>query len=225
MITITNISKSFNIGGHQVNALTNVSLDISKGDYIAITGVSGAGKSTLMNIIGCLDTPSSGEYKLNNVAVESFDDEELSKLRNDSIGFIFQSFHLLPNKTAIENVMIPLLISGLSRRKAHKIAEERLNDVGLSSRSHHLPTELSGGQQQRVAIARALVNNPDIILADEPTGNLDSETTRDVLNVLKHLNSLGKTIIIITHEQEVANQAKKQVVVKDGKLLAPQTTD
>lgn len=219
MIEIKNISKVFSTGGQQVNALKNINLNIYKGDYIAITGPSGAGKSTLMNIIGCLDVPSSGKYTFNNTSIENMNDSELSKFRNSGIGFIFQSFHLLPNKVAIENVMLPLLISGVSRQMSYNIAQRKLYEVGLSSRENHLPSELSGGQQQRVAIARSLVNDPDIILADEPTGNLDSKTTQDVLNVLKHLNSLGKTIIIITHETEVASQAKTQIVIKDGQIL------
>jgi len=218
LISLEKINKHYVVGDEVVKALDEVSLEIEKGEFLAIVGPSGSGKSTLMNILGCLDIPTSGKYVLDGITIEKAKENELSTIRNEKIGFIFQNFNLLTKLTAIENVELPLIYRGVKQAERRKIATESLEKVGLGERIHHLPTKLSGGQQQRVAIARALAGNPPILLADEPTGALDSKTSRDILALLKELNKQGHTIIIITHDLEVANQAKRVVQIKDGKL-------
>jgi putative ABC transport system ATP-binding protein len=191
-------------------------LSVEKGEFLSIMGPSGSGKTTLMNIIGCLDSPTNGSYYLNNKSVSKLDDDELAKIRNEEIGFVFQSFHLLARNTAFDNVMLPLKYAGLSKEEATKRSNNVLDLVGLSSRSKHTPAELSGGQQQRVAIARALVNEPSILFADEPTGNLDSKTGQDVMKIFKDLNENGQTIILITHEDSIAKQSNRIITIMDG---------
>ncbi|MGF9891630.1 ABC transporter ATP-binding protein [Priestia megaterium] len=220
LISLEKINKQYTVGDEVVNALDNVSLEIEKGEFLAIVGPSGSGKSTLMNILGCLDIPTSGKYILDGKTIENAKENELSTIRNQKIGFVFQNFNLLTKLTAIENVELPLIYRGIKQTERRKIATESLEKVGLGERVHHLPTKLSGGQQQRVAIARALAGNPPILLCDEPTGALDSATSRAILELLKELNKQGHTIIIITHDLEVANQAKRVVQIKDGKLAS-----
>lgn len=217
-IELKDIEKHYSIGDETVKALDSVSLKIEKGEFIAIVGPSGSGKSTLMNILGCLDTPTSGNYFLDGESVEKTKENDLSTIRNKKIGFIFQNFNLLTKLTAIENVELPLIYRGVKTSERKKIAMESLEKVGLGERINHLPSKLSGGQQQRVAIARALAGNPPILLADEPTGALDSKTSKEIIKLLKELNSKGHTIIIITHDLEVAVEAKRVVQIKDGKL-------
>lgn len=217
MIEIKNLSKTYNKENQQsVKALDDVSLQIEKGEFVAIVGPSGSGKSTLMNILGLIDTPNSGSYRLDNKEVSTLGIDELAKIRNKVIGFVFQQFHLLPRMTAKENVELPLIYS--DRTNINGLAEKALEIVGLSERMNYAPEELSGGQQQRVAIARALVNNPEIILADEPTGNLDSQSGRDIMNILCDLNEQGRTIIVITHDKSIASYTKKSFKIVDGKL-------
>ena len=216
IIRTDNLKRSFNMGEQNVDALKGISFNVSKGEFISIMGPSGSGKTTLMNIIGCLDTPSSGDYYLNENLVSDLNDNELAKIRNKEIGFVFQSFHLLAKNTALDNVLLPLKYAGTSKDVAHTMALDVLNKVGLEDRVNHKPSELSGGQQQRVAIARALVNKPTIIFADEPTGNLDSSTGSDVMQLFKDLNEQGQTIILITHEEEIAHQSKRIINIKDG---------
>jgi putative ABC transport system ATP-binding protein len=216
IIRTDNLKRSFNMGEQNVDALKGISFNVSKGEFISIMGPSGSGKTTLMNIIGCLDTPSSGDYYLNENLVSDLNDNELAKIRNKEIGFVFQSFHLLAKNTALDNVLLPLKYAGTSKDVAHTMALDVLYKVGLEDRVNHKPSELSGGQQQRVAIARALVNKPTIIFADEPTGNLDSSTGSDVMQLFKDLNEQGQTIILITHEDEIAHQSKRIINIKDG---------
>jgi putative ABC transport system ATP-binding protein len=216
IIRTDNLKRSFNMGEQNVDALKGISFNVSKGEFISIMGPSGSGKTTLMNIIGCLDTPSSGDYYLNENLVSDLNDNELAKIRNKEIGFVFQSFHLLAKNTALDNVLLPLKYAGTSKDVAHKMALDVLYKVGLEDRVNHKPSELSGGQQQRVAIARALVNKPTIIFADEPTGNLDSSTGSDVMQLFKDLNEQGQKIILITHEDEIAHQSKRIINIKDG---------
>ena len=216
LISLKNIYKIYNVGGEEVRALDGIDLDIQENDYLAIMGPSGSGKTTLMNIIGCLDSPTNGSYYLNDKSVSKLDDDELAKIRNQEIGFVFQSFHLLARNTAFDNVMLPLKYAGLSKEEATKRSNNVLDLVGLSSRSKHTPAELSGGQQQRVAIARALVNEPSILFADEPTGNLDSKTGQDVMKIFKDLNENGQTIILITHEDSIAKQSNRIITIMDG---------
>ena len=208
--------KHYEVGPEKVFALKGIDLSIKKGEFVSIMGPSGSGKTTLMNIIGCLDSPSKGDYFLNGKLVSDLSDDELAKIRNQEIGFIFQSFNLLARNSALSNVLLPTKYAGLDGKKSLSIAKEMLELVGLSDRTDHTPSELSGGQQQRVAIARALVNRPSIIFADEPTGNLDSKTGQDVMNLLKDLNNNGQTIIIITHEDNIANQSNRIIKIKDG---------
>jgi putative ABC transport system ATP-binding protein len=219
MIRISNLMKSYKLGGETVHALNNVSLDIRKGEFLAIIGPSGSGKSTLMNMIGCLDRPDSGEYLLDGKEIGMMSDNELATIRNLKIGFIFQNFNLLTRLTALENVELPLIYSGVPAKTRHIMALESLDKVGLADRAAHLPTQLSGGQQQRVAIARALVGNPSILLADEPTGALDSKTSSEILTVMKELNELGHTIILITHDLNIAKQTNRMVRIQDGQLF------
>ena len=222
IIKTDNLVRHFTVGTQTVEALRGVSLDIDKGEFVAIMGPSGSGKSTLMNIIGCLDSPTSGTYHLNNKNVSTLDDDALALIRNHEIGFVFQNFHLLARNTALDNVMLPLKYAGIDKSEQEEIAMEVIKSVDLESRAHHQPSELSGGQQQRVAIARALVNKPSILFADEPTGNLDSKTGDDVMNLFTNLHKQGQTIIVITHEIEVANQAERIISIKDGKIFEDQ---
>lgn len=219
VITIKNINKSYSIGEDSLHVLKNISFSIKHGEYIAILGASGSGKTTLMNILGCMDTADTGEYFINDINVNSSNSNNLAEIRNKNIGFIFQKYHLIPQYNILENVIMPLLIKGLSRSEAVKIAEEKIKMVGLWERINHKPNELSGGQQQRVAIARALVTNPSILLADEPTGALDSTTSKEILELFKKLNDMGNTIIIITHDEKVAKQCKRIVKMQDGILI------
>ncbi len=216
IIETKNLIRSFFVGNQQVDALKGVNLSVEKGEFISIMGPSGSGKTTLMNIIGCLDTPTSGQYYLNNQLVNDLGEDDLARIRNKEIGFVFQSFHLLAKNSALSNVILPLKYAGTEKNQAEKRAKEVLHQVGLSDRVNHGPSELSGGQQQRVAIARALVNKPSILFADEPTGNLDSKTGDDVMNLFRELNEEGQTIILITHEEEIANQSKRIINIKDG---------
>ena len=222
IIKTENLVRHFTVGTQTVEALRGVSLDINKGEFVAIMGPSGSGKSTLMNIIGCLDSPTSGTYYLNNKNVSTLDDDALALIRNHEIGFVFQNFHLLARNTALDNVMLPLKYAGIDKSEQEEIAMEVIKSVDLESRADHQPSELSGGQQQRVAIARALVNKPSILFADEPTGNLDSKTGDDVMNLFTNLHKQGQTIILITHEIEVANQAQRIISIKDGKIFEDQ---
>jgi putative ABC transport system ATP-binding protein len=217
MIIKTNeLKRSFSLGSETVEALKGIDLEVSKGEFISIMGPSGSGITTLMNIIGCLDTPTSGEYLLNNQPVNNFNDDELARIRNKEIGFVFQSFHLLAKNSALNNVLLPMKYAGADLEEAELRARHVLDQVGLSDRINHGPSELSGGQQQRVAIARALVNKPSMIIADEPTGNLDSKTGDYVMGLFKELNEEGQTIILITHEEDIANQSKRIINIKDG---------
>ncbi|MDC8831545.1 ABC transporter ATP-binding protein [Alteromonas gilva] len=220
MITLHNIRKSFTNGEETIVALNDVSLTIEENEFVAFMGSSGSGKSTLMNILGCLDTPESGQYLLNQNPVSSLSDEALSKIRNEHIGFIFQTFHLLPKLDAVGNVKLPLRYSDVSDEVATQRAEALLKKVGLEHRMHHRPFEMSGGQRQRVAIARALVNNPTMILADEPTGNLDSKTSDDIMALLTELHQQGQTIVMVTHEENIADYAQKVVTMKDGQIMS-----
>lgn len=219
MIQISNLMKSYKLGGETVHALNNVSLNILKGEFLAIIGPSGSGKSTLMNMIGCLDRPDSGEYHLDGKEIGKMNDNDLAAIRNQKIGFVFQNFNLLSKLTALENVELPLIYSGIATKERREMALESLTKVGLKERAGHLPTQLSGGQQQRVAIARAMVGNPAILLADEPTGALDSKTSLEILQLMKDLNESGNTIILITHDLAIAKQAKRMVRIQDGQLF------
>ena len=215
-IKTTQLKRSFAVGSETVHALKGIDLSVEAGEFISIMGPSGSGKTTLMNIIGCLDTPTSGEYYLNNQLVNELDEDSLARIRNKEIGFVFQSFHLLAKNSALDNVLLPMKYAGANMVDAAIRAKFVLDQVGLSDRINHGPSELSGGQQQRVAIARALVNKPSILFADEPTGNLDSKTGEDVMNLFKELNEEGQTIILITHEQDIAKQSKRTITIRDG---------
>ena len=217
--SLEKVSKTYGKDDLIVKALDNVNLEIYEGDYLAVMGASGSGKSTAMNIIGCLDRPSQGVYKLNGTPVENLSDDELAELRNQKLGFVFQQFHLLSDATALENVLLPMIYAGVDPIEREKRAKNALDKVGLSERVNNRPNQLSGGQQQRVAIARAIINNPAILLADEPTGALDSKTTEDVLDLFDKLHESGITIVLVTHEDEVASRAKKIVRFKDGKIV------
>lgn len=220
LVEVQDMCKIYNPGENEVRALDHVSLKIQKGEFVAIIGHSGSGKSTLMNMLGCLDVPTSGRYYLNGKDVSNMTDDELSDIRNVEIGFIFQGFNLIPNLTAQENVELPLIYRGVSRKERSALATESLEMVGLSHRMDHKPSEMSGGQQQRVAIARAIAAKPPVILADEPTGNLDSKSTQEIMNVLKDLHKSGRTVILITHDDEIAAQVKRVVRIKDGRIEA-----
>jgi putative ABC transport system ATP-binding protein len=216
LIEIKNMSKLYSMDGVEVQALKTIDLKIEKNEYVAIMGPSGSGKSTLMNILGCLDTPTSGHYLFNSVDVSSLDDDQLSTMRNKEIGFVFQNFNLLPRMNALHNVELPLVYSGIPKHERHEKAIKALGKVGLAERMNHKPGELSGGQRQRVAIARALVTNPGILLADEPTGALDSKMGEEIMELFRQLHEEGNTIIVITHEQEIADHAKRIIFIKDG---------
>ena len=217
--SLENISKTYGKEDLTVKALDSINLEIYKGDYLAVMGASGSGKSTAMNIIGCLDRPSEGVYKLNDIPVEKLSDDELAEIRNQKLGFVFQQFHLLSDATALENVILPMIYAGIEPEQRLERGKNALKKVGLSERMNNRPNQLSGGQQQRVAIARAIINNPAILLADEPTGALDSKTTEDVLDLFDKLHESGITIVLVTHEDEVANRAKKIAKFKDGKIV------
>ena len=219
IISIKSVSKIYNLGETVVKALDNVSLSIYDNDYISIMGPSGSGKSTLMNIIGCLDVPTKGKYKFKNELISEMDDNQLANIRNEKIGFVFQTFNLLPKLNAMQNVEVPLIYSSLGRKERLERAEEALHIVGLQDRMTHKPNELSGGQRQRVAIARALVNKPSIILADEPTGNLDSKSGNEILKFFSKLHNDGNTIIMVTHEESVAKLSKRRIDIFDGKIV------
>jgi len=216
LISFRDLTKEYNVGGEIVHALAGVSLDIPEGEYIAIMGPSGSGKSTLMNVLGCLDTPTGGSYRLKGREIARLSDDELAAIRNQEIGFVFQTFNLLARSDALHNVELPLIYAGMAPKDRKLRAEEALRSVGLSDRMRHKPNELSGGQRQRVAIARALVNRPSIILADEPTGNLDTKTGNDILGAFELINEQGKTVIVVTHEEDVAAHAKRVVRLRDG---------
>ncbi|MCI0444405.1 ABC transporter ATP-binding protein [bacterium] len=218
MIKTQGLKKIYQMGQEQVKALDGVDIVLERGEYVAIMGPSGSGKSTLMNLLGCLDTPTEGEYWLNGQAVSALKDDELALVRNKEVGFVFQSFHLLPRYSALENVQLPLVYSNVPREERLARAKETLEEVDLSDRIHHRPNELSGGQRQRVAIARALINRPSILLADEPTGNLDSTTGREILNLFEQLHTTGHTIILVTHDPEVASHANRIIRLRDGRV-------
>ena len=223
IIDIRNLQKVYVMGDNQVNALQSVTLAITKNEYVALMGPSGSGKSTLMNLIGCLDSPSGGEYYLNNKLVSSMSDSELAQVRNKEIGFVFQTFNLLPRLSALENVALPLVYAGWNRTQRMERAEEILEAVGLKERMEHKPNELSGGQRQRVAVARALVNNPSIILADEPTGNLDTKTSYEIMELFEEIHAAGNTIILVTHEADIAAHAHRIVRLRDGLVESDQS--
>ena len=219
LINLSDIYKIYNVGGEEVRALDGVDLTINNNEYLAIMGPSGSGKSTMMNMIGCLDTPTSGIYHFEGEEVHIMDDAQLASIRNRKIGFVFQTFNLLPKASALHNVEIPLVYANIRKEKRIDMASKALKDVGLGDRMHHKPNELSGGQRQRVAIARALVNNPSIILADEPTGNLDSKSGHEIMGILDSLHSNGNTIILVTHEDAIAKHAKRTIRLFDGKII------
>ena len=225
IIRTKNLIKAYQMGAEEVKALKGVDLEIQKGDYVAIMGPSGSGKSTLMNLIGCLDTPTSGEYWLNDRAVSSMTEDELARVRNEEVGFVFQSFHLLPRYTALENVQLPLVYSSTDREQRLARAKEALAAVDLTDRMSHRPNQLSGGQRQRVAIARALINHPSILLADEPTGNLDTATGHEILALFDRLHKAGNTIVLITHESDVAAHARRVIHLRDGMIERDQINE
>lgn len=220
LISLSNIRKTYILGAQTVHALKKIDLNIQRGEYVALMGPSGSGKSTLMNVIGCLDTPSQGEYWLNDKEVSKMSDVDLSKVRNDEIGFVFQTFNLLTRLTALDNVALPLVYAGIPLKERNERAAETLNKVGLGDRFHHKPNELSGGQRQRVAVARALINNPSLLLADEPTGNLDTQTSHEIMALFEEIHAAGNTIVLVTHEEDIAKHAKKIVRLRDG-LIEP----
>ena len=219
IITVDNINKTYKNGSLELQVLKNISFKVDKGEFLAIMGSSGSGKSTMMNILDCLDNQYEGRYILDGIDISKSTENELSEIRNKKIGFIFQSFNLLPRLTALENVELPLVYSSIPKEERHKRANELLEMVGLKERIHHRPNELSGGQRQRVAIARALANNPSIILADEPTGNLDSKSEEEIIEILQKLNKMGKTIVIVTHEPSIGEIAERKIVFKDGEII------
>lgn len=218
LLKLCNVSKIYNQGENRIFALDNVSMEIENGEFTAIVGKSGSGKSTLLNILGCLDTPDRGEYYLNGRSVDHLSENELSRIRNSTIGFVFQSFNLIPTLTAFENVELPLKYRGISKNERKRLALSALEEVGLSERARHNPSQLSGGQQQRVAIARAIASQPPLILADEPTGNLDTKSENDVIRILKRLNQSGRTVVVITHGKKLARVADRKITISDGRI-------
>jgi putative ABC transport system ATP-binding protein len=224
LIDLKDVRKTYDMGAEQVHALNGVDLRIERGEYVAIMGPSGSGKSTLMNLLGCLDTPTSGTYVLNGTAVEGLTDQELAAIRNKEIGFVFQTFNLLARTDALQNVELPLVYAGIPRRERRQLAARALERVGLADRAHHQPNELSGGQRQRVAVARALVNAPSILLADEPTGNLDSTTSVEIMALFGELHAQGNTVILVTHEQDIAARAYRRILLRDGKVVSDEAT-
>ncbi|POY37448.1 macrolide ABC transporter ATP-binding protein [Solitalea longa] len=216
LISITDIGKKYVIGSEVIHALNSVTMSINKGEFVALMGPSGSGKSTLMNILGCLDTPTKGEYILNGIDVSRMSDDELAEVRNKEIGFVFQTFNLLPRSSSLDNVALPLVYAGIKKDERNARAQKALEDVGLGNRVTHKPNELSGGQRQRVAVARALVNNPSIILADEPTGNLDTKTSIEIMGLLEEIHKKGNTIILVTHEEDIAKHAHRIIRLRDG---------
>ncbi len=225
LIDIRDITKVYQMGDQQVHALSGVTVGVDRGEYVAIMGPSGSGKSTLMNLIGCLDTPSDGSYVLNGREVAKMTDDELASIRNQEIGFVFQTFNLLPRTSALQQVELPLVYSGVPRKERRERAKAALDAVGLTERAHHHPSELSGGQRQRVAVARALVNDPSILLADEPTGNLDSQTGGEIMALFDELNRKGNTIVLVTHEEDIASHARRIVRLLDGKIRDDKPND
>ncbi len=225
LIQLKNIGKTYNSGTVKTIALKNISLKIEEGEFLSIIGASGSGKSTLMNILGFLDIPTKGEYMFENKKIESFDEDYLAEIRNKKIGFIFQSFYLLSSYSTVDNVRLPMIYAGTSESRQLKVAKELLTQVGLSHRFEHKPNQLSGGEQQRVAIARALTNNPKIILADEPTGNLDTKSSEEILKILHKLHSEGNTVIIVTHNHEIAKETKRIIEIKDGEIINDDKND
>lgn len=219
LIEVEDLTKTYGVGASSVQALREVSLNIEEGGFVAIMGPSGSGKSTLMHLLGCLDKPTSGSYRLDSVVVEGLDDDELAEIRNEKIGFVFQQFNLLPRTAALENVILPLTYGRSGKRNIYDLAREALNAVGLQDRMDHRPNELSGGEQQRVAIARALVNDPSIVMADEPTGALDTKSGDEIMEIFKDLNDRGRTIILITHERYIAEHAKRIIRLQDGMII------
>jgi putative ABC transport system ATP-binding protein len=222
VILLEHLYKSYYLGKEEIPVLTDINLTVKKNEYVALMGPSGSGKSTLMNIIGCLDKPTKGKYLLNGIDVSTMQDAELASIRNKFIGFVFQTFHLIPRNTALENVEMPLIYAGISKKERTEKAKIALEKVGLADRMHHKPNELSGGQRQRVAIARALVNNPSLILADEPTGNLDSKTSIEIMHLLEEIYQQGNTIVLVTHEEDISKHARKIIKLKDGKIYSEQ---
>ncbi len=218
LISISQITRDFPLGNEIINVLKGIDLHINKGEYVALMGPSGSGKSTLMNILGCLDTPTAGEYILNGKKVSQMNDDELAEIRNKEIGFVFQTFNLMPRTTALENVALPLIYAGFSQKERDQRAKEVLTQVGLSDRMDHKPNQLSGGQRQRVAVARALVNHPSIILADEPTGNLDSKTSIEIMKLFGEIHKKGNTVVLVTHEEDIAAHAHRIIRLKDGNI-------
>lgn len=225
IIHLDNIRKSYFMGKQELPVLKGISLDIRKNEYVALMGPSGSGKSTLMNIVGCLDSPTSGDYFLNGHQVSKMEDNDLAEVRNREIGFVFQQFNLLPRLTAVENVALPLIYSGISKKQRTEMAMHVLEQVDLADRSHHRPNEMSGGQCQRVAIARALVNNPSLVLADEPTGNLDTKTSYEIMNIFNKIQEAGNTIVLVTHEEDIAHYAKRIVRLRDGVIESDRKTE
>ena len=219
VIRLQNLERYYQMGAETIHALDGVSLDIERNEYTAIMGPSGSGKSTLMNVIGCLDSPTNGQYWLNGQLVSAMNDSQLARARNRDIGFVFQTFNLLSRMTALSNVEVPLIYSGIRRKDRHEMARHALETVGLADRVHHRPSEMSGGQRQRVAIARALVTNPSILLADEPTGNLDSNTGDEIMKLFDQLQEAGNTLIVVTHEEYIANHARRRIRLSDGKIV------